>query len=176
MHELVFKTDQPKSCRPQHRSLSRKLATTRSPMISGTASRSIIGWSDRLFRPNHPVSRDDASMPDIPVLAMNSTTIRTQLVRILHLHYKTTCFPWKNEGLEATLATHRTIHQGARQRTRRRSTCRHGHAWIGRKAKAIGQKCKKPWENQGFLAERTGTELFDVIPMFFLEVRTAHFR
>jgi hypothetical protein len=38
------------------------------------------------------------------------------------------------------------------------STCRHGHAWIGRKAKAIGQKCEKPWENQGFLAERTGTE------------------
>ena len=134
-------------------------------MISGTASRSIIGWSDRLFRPNHPVSRDDASMPEIPVLAMNSTTIRTQLVRILHLHYKTTCFPWKNEGSEATQTTLWTTHQGPRQRTRRRSTCRHGHAWIGRKAKAIGQKCKKPWENQGFLAERTGTELFDIFPM-----------
>jgi hypothetical protein len=82
----------------------------------------------------------------------------TSLVRILHLHYKTTCFPWKNEGSGTTLATHSTTHQGPRQRTRRRSTCRHGHAWIGRKAKAIGQKCEKPSENQGFAAERTGTE------------------
>jgi hypothetical protein len=105
-------------------------------------------------------------MPDIPVLAMNSTTIRTQLVRILHLHYKTTCFPWKNEGLEATLATHSTTHQGARQRTRRRSTCRHGHAWIGRKAKGTAQKCEKPWENQGLPAERTGTELLGVFLAF----------
>jgi hypothetical protein len=47
---------------------------------------------------------------------------------------------------------------GPRQRTRRRSTCRHGHAWTCRKAKAIGQKCKKPWKNQGFRAERTGFE------------------
>jgi hypothetical protein len=30
----------------------------------------------------------------------------TQLVRILHLNYKTTCFPWKNEGFGTTLATH----------------------------------------------------------------------
>jgi hypothetical protein len=111
--------------------------------------------------------RTTRAFPTSPVLAMNSSTIRTHQVRILHLRYKTNRFPWKNEGLEATLATHRTTHQGARQRTRRRSTCRHGHAWIGRKAKAIGQKCKKPWENQGFLAERTGTELFDVFPMFF---------
>ena len=28
------------------------------------------------------------------------------------------------------------------------STCRHGHAWIGRKAKAIGQKCEKPKGSQ----------------------------
>jgi hypothetical protein len=30
------------------------------------------------------------------------------------------------------------------------STCRHGHAWIGRKAKGTSPKCEKPWENQGF--------------------------
>ena len=135
-------------------------------MISGLASRSINGWSDRLFRANHPVSRDDASIPDISFPAVNSTTIRTQLVRILHLRYKKACFPWKNEWFTATLATHWTTHQGPRQRTRRRSTCRHGHAWIGRKAKAIGQICKKPWENQGFTAERTGTERLSVFPMF----------
>ena len=106
----------------------------------------------------HPVSRDDASIPDISVSAVNTTTIRTPLVRILHLRYKTACFPWKNEGSGTTLANHWTTHQGPRQRTRRRSTCRHGHAWIGRKAKAIGPICEKPWENHGFLAERTGFE------------------
>jgi len=52
--------------------------------------------------------------------------------------------------------------------------CKHARAWTCRKAKAIGQKCEKPWENQGFAAERTGTELFDVFPIFS-EVRTAHF-
>ena len=36
--------------------------------------------------------------------------------------------------------------------------CKHARAWTCRKAKAIGQKCEKPWENQGFAAERTGTE------------------
>jgi hypothetical protein len=108
-------------------------------------------------------------MPDIAVPAMNSTTIRTYLVRILHLRYKTACFPWKNEGSGTTLATQWTTHQGSRQRTRRRSTCRHGHAWIGRKAKAIGPICEKPGENQGFLAERTGRELLGVFPVFLKE-------
>jgi hypothetical protein len=42
----------------------------------------------------------------------------------------------------------------------------HERAWTCRNSKAIGQKCEKPWENQGFAAERTGTELFDVFPMF----------
>jgi hypothetical protein len=115
----------------------------------------------------HPVSRDDASIPDISVSAVNTTTIRTPLVRILHLRYKTACFPWKNEGSRTTLANHWTTHQGPRQRTRRRSTCRHGHAWTCRKAKAIGQKCEKPWENQGFAAERTVTELLGVFSVFF---------
>jgi hypothetical protein len=39
-----------------------------------------------------------------------TTTIRTYLVRILHLHYKTTCFPWINEGSGTTLATLETTH------------------------------------------------------------------
>ena len=34
-------------------------------------------------------------------------------------------------------------------------------------AQAIGQKCAKLWENQGFAAERTGTELFPVFSVIF---------
>ena len=45
--------------------------------------------------------------------------------------------------------------------------CKHARAWTCRKAKAIGQKCEKPWENQGFAAERTGTEHFPIFPVFF---------
>jgi hypothetical protein len=40
------------------------------------------------------------------------------------------------------------------------------HVHACRKAKAIGQICEKPLENQGFVAERTGTELLAVFPMF----------
>jgi hypothetical protein len=58
----------------------------------------------------HPVSRDSGSNLDVCVPAMNSTTIRTQRVRILHLRYKTTCSPLKNEGSRTTLATHWTTH------------------------------------------------------------------
>ena len=39
-------------------------------------------------------------------------------------------------------------------------------AWTLQNSKAIGQIREKPWENQGFAAERTGLELFDVFPMF----------
>ena len=88
------------------------------------------------------------------------------IVRILPPLLQNHLFPRKNEGSEATLATHWTTHQGARQRTRRRSMCKHARAWTCRKAKAIGQICEKPWENQGFAAERTGTELFGVFPVF----------
>jgi len=138
-------------------------------MISGTASRSIIGWSDRLFRPKHPVSRDDASILDISVLAMNSTTIRTQLVRILHLRYKTACFPWKNEGLRTTLATHRTTHQGPRQRTRRRSTCRHGHAWIGTESQRNWPEMRKTLGKLGFLSGEDRNRTFGCFPCVFEE-------
>jgi hypothetical protein len=136
-------------------------------MISGLASRSINGWSDRLFRANHPVSRDDASIPDISFPAVNSTTIRTQLVRILHLRYKKACFPWKNEGLRTTLATHWTTHQGPRQRTRRRSTCRHRHAWTCRKAKAIGKKLRKTLGKPGFLSGEDRNRTFRCFPCVF---------
>jgi hypothetical protein len=42
----------------------------------------------------------------------------------------------------------------------------HRVAWALQNSKAIGQKCEKPWENQGFATERTGTELSGVFPMF----------
>jgi hypothetical protein len=42
----------------------------------------------------------------------------------------------------------------------------HRVAWALQSAKAIGKKCEKPLGNQGFTAERTGLELFDVFPVF----------
>jgi hypothetical protein len=54
---------------------------------------------------------------------VKDTTIRTQLVRILHLHYKTTCFPWKNEWFRGdsddSLDDSLKCFWGPRQRTRR---------------------------------------------------------
>jgi hypothetical protein len=46
---------------------------------------------------------------------------------------------------------------------------------MGRKAKAHCQICEKPWENQGFAAERTGTELLSVFPVFFDSSKGATF-
>ena len=90
--------DQPKPCRPHQCSLSRKLASSEVERYQSLASRSIIGWSDRLFRPKHPVSKDDASIPDIPVLAMNTTTIRTPLVRILPPPQQNSMFSMEKRG------------------------------------------------------------------------------
>ena len=42
----------------------------------------------------------------------------------------------------------------------------HRVAWALQTAKGTSPKCEKSWENQGFLAERTGTELLSVFPMF----------
>jgi len=78
-------------------------------------------------------------------------------------------FPWENGGFETTLATLATTHQGPRQRTRRRSTCRHGHAWIGRKAKGTGPICEKPWENQGFTRGEYRNRTFSCFPCSFEE-------
>jgi hypothetical protein len=40
-------------------------------------------------------------------------------------------------------------------------------AWALQNSKAIGRKYEKPWENQGFAAERTGTELSYVLSMLY---------
>jgi hypothetical protein len=52
----------------------------------------------------------------------------------------------------------------------------HRVAWALQNSKAIGQKCEKPWENQGFAAERTGTELLAVFPMVLGGSRGAFWR
>jgi hypothetical protein len=43
----------------------------------------------------------------------------------------------------------------------------HRVAWALQTVKGIGQKYGKPRENQGLPADRTGTELLGVFPMFF---------
>jgi hypothetical protein len=45
----------------------------------------------------------------------------------------------------------------------------HRVAWALQNSKAIGPICEKPWQNQGFRAERTGTELVGVFPVFLKE-------
>ena len=62
--------------------------------------------------------------------------------------------PEKHRGFEATLTTHRTTHQGPRQRTRRRSTCRHGHAWIGTESQSNWPKMQKTLVKPGFYQRR----------------------
>jgi hypothetical protein len=137
-------------------------------MISKLASQSINGRSDRLVQLNHLVSKDEASIPDISVAAMNSTTIRTQLVRILHLHYKTACFPWKNEWFTATLATHSATHQGPRQRTRR---CflqgQHLQAWTcmdRQESQSNWQEMRKTLGKPGFLSGEDRIRTFGCFP------------
>ena len=105
---------------------------------------------------------------------MNSSTIRTHLVRILHLRYKTASFPWKNEGSETTLATHWTTHQGSRQRTRRRSTCRHGHAWIGTESQSNWPEMRKTLEKPGFLSGEDRNRTFGCFLDVFEEFERYH--
>jgi hypothetical protein len=142
-------------------------------MISKLASQSINGRSDRLVQLNHLVSKDEASIPDISVAAMNSTTIRTQLVRILHLRYKTACFPWKNEGSGTTLATHSTTHQVLRQRTRRRfPQGQHLQAWTcmdrHRKPKQLANM-RKTLGKPGFTSGEDRIRTFGCFPCVFEE-------
>jgi hypothetical protein len=70
-------------------------------------------------------------------------------------------------------ATRKTTRFGQRDAKCNAAGAMHRVAWALQTAKGIGQKCEKPWENQGFLAERTGLELFDVFPVF-LELEGIH--
>jgi hypothetical protein len=71
----------------------------------------------------------------------------------------------QNPSVLATRATRKTTRFWLRDAKYNAAGAMHRVAWALQKAKAIGQKREKPWENQGFAAERTGTELFDVFPM-----------
>jgi hypothetical protein len=58
----------------------------------------------------------------------------------------------------ATRATRKTTRFSVRDAKYNAAGAMHRVAWALQNSKAIGQKCEKPWENQGFAAERTGTE------------------
>ncbi|RLS71819.1 MAG: hypothetical protein DWH99_07390 [Planctomycetota bacterium] len=66
-----------------------------------------------------------------------------------------------------TRETRKTTRFGVRDAKYNAAGAMHRVAWALQNSKAIGQKCKKPWKNQGFAAERTGTDLLGVFPMFF---------
>jgi hypothetical protein len=73
----------------------------------------------------------------------------------------------QNPSVLATRATRKTTRFSVRDAKYNAAGAMHRVAWALQNSKAIGQKCKKPWGNQGFGAERTGTELLGVFPMFF---------
>jgi hypothetical protein len=80
----------------------------------------------------------------------------------------------QNPSVLATRATRKTTRFGLRDAKCNAAGAMHRVAWALQNSKEIGLICEKPWENQGLPAERTGTELFDVFPMFF-EVRKVPF-
>ena len=70
-----------------------------------------------------------------------------------------------------TRATRKTTRFWVRDAKYNAAGAMHRVAWALQNSKAIGQKCEKPWENQGFAAERTGTELLGVFSNVFLRIR-----
>ncbi|MFN6399175.1 MAG: hypothetical protein ACK449_04705 [Planctomycetota bacterium] len=72
----------------------------------------------------------------------------------------------QNPSVSATRATRKTTRFSVRDAKYNAAGAMHRVAWALQNSQGTGKKCEKPWENQGFAAERTGTELFDVFPMF----------
>ena len=64
----------------------------------------------------------------------------------------------QNPSVLTTRATRKTTRFGERDAKCNAAGAMHRVAWALQTAKGTGQKCEKPWENQGFTAERTGTE------------------
>jgi hypothetical protein len=64
----------------------------------------------------------------------------------------------QNPCVLTTRATRKTTRFGQREAKCNAAGAMHRVAWALQTAKGTGQKCEKPWENQGFLAERTGFE------------------
>jgi hypothetical protein len=94
----------------------------------------------------------------------------TQVVRILPpprawigvrlAHAKPKCFGDSRD------AKNDSIWAARREMQRRIPPCTELHGRY-RRPKELARNAKKPWENQGFLAERTGTELFPIFPVIF---------
>jgi hypothetical protein len=70
--------------------------------------------------------------------------------------------PFKTSSVLATRATRKTTRFSVRDAKYNAAGAMLRAAWAQQNSKATGQKCEKPWENQGFAAERTGTELLGV--------------
>jgi hypothetical protein len=64
----------------------------------------------------------------------------------------------QNSSVFTTRATRKTTRFSVRDARYNAAGAMHRVAWALQNSKAIGQICEKPWENQGFAAERTGTE------------------
>jgi hypothetical protein len=79
----------------------------------------------------------------------------------------------QNPSVLTTRATRKTTRFGQRDAKCNAAGAMHRVAWALQTAKGTGQKREKPWENQGFLAERTGTELFPIFPVIFTAGREA---
>jgi hypothetical protein len=73
----------------------------------------------------------------------------------------------QNPSVLPTRATRKTTRFSVRDAKYNAAGAMHRVAWALQNSKGTAQICEKTWENQGFAAERTGTELFDVFPMFF---------
>ena len=75
----------------------------------------------------------------------------------------------QNPSVLTTRATRKTTRFRQRDAKCNAAGAMHRVAWALQNSKAIGQKCEKPWGNQGFGTERTGTELVGVFPVFLKE-------
>ena len=64
----------------------------------------------------------------------------------------------QNPSVLATRATRKTTRFGVRDAKYNAAGAMHRVAWALQNSQGTGKKCEKPWENQGFAAERTGTE------------------
>jgi|GEM_PF-1686173 len=64
----------------------------------------------------------------------------------------------QNSSDFSTRATRKTTRFSLRDAKYNAAGAMHRVAWALQTAKGTGQICEKPWENQGFVAERTGFE------------------
>ena len=96
-------------------------------------------------------NRDDSSNPTVSSGVDRNQTMAMQTPSVL-----------------TTRATRKTTRFSVRDAKYNAAGAMHRVAWALQNSKVIGQKCENPWENQGFAAERTGTELLGVSRRFWL--------